>query len=390
VPKIVDFGLSKLVGQGEDPFSLTEGALVGTVQYMAPEQTLGSAMATSRSDQYALAAVLYECLAGVPPFRAPTLYELIDAVRAGNPRAPSAIERSVPPALDAVVLRAMAPDPAARFPDVRALARELLGFSDGGAAATWRRDFSGAGSGPPPQPRESGARPAATRAIPSSPAQTSASAPVSQRVRRPDAAPPLPCAPGASPFRIKGLAYRGVMRGVSKLLSGGVDQFCEALVDARLHDFVRQPFLASAWYDVLPMYPLASTLAGLLGAPFEEFVRAGIAQQARYDATHVFHRMYDGAAVEDIPVRLSRFEGQYLDFGRTDSTLEGAGRMVARLHDVPAYVAPWLATMKAAYTEEAARIVGASGAQCTALPSVPSGTRAGFPLVLVTCDMRWW
>jgi hypothetical protein len=180
------------------------------------------------------------------------------------------------------------------------------------------------------------------------------------------------------------------MRAVSKLLPGGIDGLCEALDDTRLHDFVRQPFLASAWYDVLPMYPLTSALAGLLGAPFEEFVRAGISQQARYDATHVYHRMYEGAAVDDIPSRLSRFEAQYLDFGRTDSSLEGTGRMIAHLHDVPGYVAPWLATMKAAYTEEAARIAGAAGAQCTAQPPVPSGTRAGFPLVLVTCDLRWW
>src|SRR5262249_18435067 len=152
-------------------------------------------------------------------------------VRAGNHRPPSAIERSIPRALEAIVLRAMARDPAERFPDVRSLARELLAFAEGGAAAAWQRDFSKPGGrAPSGAPRESGARPAAARAVASSsspvsaPAAPTSAPPVSQRVRRSDAPPPLPCAPGASPFRIKGLAYRGVMRAVAKLLPGGTDR----------------------------------------------------------------------------------------------------------------------------------------------------------------------
>jgi hypothetical protein len=67
----------------------------------------------------------------------------------------------------------------------------------------------------------------------------------------------------------------------------------------------------------------------------------------------------------------------------------GWGEPEDALHDSPAYVAPWLTPMKVAYAEEAARIVGAEGARCTARAPVPSGTRDGFPLVLVACDLRW-
>jgi hypothetical protein len=179
------------------------------------------------------------------------------------------------------------------------------------------------------------------------------------------------------------------MRAVRKLLPGGVDQLCEALEDARLHAFVRQPFLASAFYDLLPMYPLTANLAAVLGAPYESFLRAGIAEQARYDALRVFHRMYDGAGIDDLRTRVARFDAQYMDFGRTEATREGERRIVFRLHDAPAYVAPWLATMKAAYTEEAAHIVGAEGAHCTARGPAPSGTRDGFPLVVIESDLRW-
>ena len=180
------------------------------------------------------------------------------------------------------------------------------------------------------------------------------------------------------------------MRAVSKLVVGGIDRFCDSLEDVRLRGFVRQPFLAASLVDILPIYPLTAHLAALLSAPYKEFLRAGIPEQARYDAGHVFRRLYDGAQVDEMPARITRFEGQYYDFGRSDCTLEGPGHMVLRLHRAPAYVAPWLSTMKAAYTEEAARIIGASDAQCTARHPAPDGEHDGFPLVTIACELRWW
>jgi hypothetical protein len=176
---------------------------------------------------------------------------------------------------------------------------------------------------------------------------------------------------------------------VSRLLPGGIDQLGAAFRDARLAAFVAQPFLASGFYDVLPIYPLTATFAALLRIPFEKFLREGSFEQARYDAAHVFLRMYDGAGIDDLPERIIRFEGQYYDFGRTEVKAPASGVFVLCRHEVPEYVAPWLTSMKAGYSEEVARIVGASRPHCTALTPVPTGERSGYPLVSVMCELRW-
>jgi len=116
---------------------------------MAPEQTMGMKLTTARSDQYALAAVLYECITGQPPFSAAGFYELLEVVRTGVAPPPSQLNALLPAELDAVVMRALQRDPASRFPDVRALAMALLPFAARGVADAWRRKLgprSGAGS----------------------------------------------------------------------------------------------------------------------------------------------------------------------------------------------------------------------------------------------------
>jgi serine/threonine protein kinase len=80
LPKIVDFGLSKqLAGEGAP---LTESdTVIGTLEYMAPEQTFGTARAGAASDQYSLAAILYEMVTGHLPFRRSDARELLDLRR---------------------------------------------------------------------------------------------------------------------------------------------------------------------------------------------------------------------------------------------------------------------------------------------------------------------
>jgi hypothetical protein len=198
----------------------------------------------------------------------------------------------------------------------------------------------------------------------------------------------LPCAPGASPFHIKGLAYRGLVRAAASL-PGGLDALCEALADARLREFARQPFLASGWYDLLPILPITIAMSEMVGVPFLALVRTGTIAQVRYDALKIFHRMFDGATVEDIPARMPRFNAQYLDFGKTVVTQPEPRLIVVRLEGAPAYSAPWQGTMMAAYTEETARLTGAQGVEATVVAPIASGVQAGFPLVTLGTELRW-
>ncbi len=119
--KILDFGIAKLEG-GAD---LTQtGLLVGTVTYMSPEQASGAPV-DHRTDVWALGVLLYEMLAGRRPFRAPTDPAVVYSILHTEPQPVSELRSDVPEALEAVVRRALAKDPEARFPDMGALGAAL-------------------------------------------------------------------------------------------------------------------------------------------------------------------------------------------------------------------------------------------------------------------------
>ncbi len=127
VPKLTDFGIAKQIG--EDKNLTRTGAIIGTPAYMAPEQAEGHTRQATRSvDVYALGAVLYECLTGKPPYEAPTVLETLDLVRQGEPPSPDRLTPGLPAALVTVCLKAMAREPASRYPSAAAMAEDLSRF----------------------------------------------------------------------------------------------------------------------------------------------------------------------------------------------------------------------------------------------------------------------
>jgi hypothetical protein len=119
--KILDFGVSKVLGSEG---TLTGEGIVGTPQYMAPEQASGGQV-THVSDVYALGAIAYRCLTGRSPFKGRDLAELVYQVVHAAPMRPSALGR-VSPVIEDVLAIAMAKDPRRRFASAHAFAAAFI------------------------------------------------------------------------------------------------------------------------------------------------------------------------------------------------------------------------------------------------------------------------
>nr|HEX4318006.1 serine/threonine-protein kinase [Kofleriaceae bacterium] len=139
---VLDFGVAKIIEDPLSPSLTVTGERLGTPRYMSPEQITGGAV-SPRTDVYALGVMLYEAIAGAPPFPSDAVFALFQAHLSAEP--PPLAARGIAPRLAAVVERALAKDPARRFADAGELRRALADAA--GVAST-------AGSAPPRAPRK--------------------------------------------------------------------------------------------------------------------------------------------------------------------------------------------------------------------------------------------
>jgi hypothetical protein len=139
-PKITDFGLAKQLG--DDSGLTRSGAILGTPSYMAPEQAAGDVRSIGpAADVWALGALLYEALTGRPPFGGATAVETLDHVRHREPPPPRRLCPGLAPDLEAVVLKCLEKDPAARYARATDLADDLERWLRGEPVAAHRRGF---------------------------------------------------------------------------------------------------------------------------------------------------------------------------------------------------------------------------------------------------------
>jgi len=143
--KLLDFGLAKLADQGEPPPTPTntapltgQGMILGTVEYMAPEQLEGKP-ADARADMWALGVIVYEMVTGRRPFNATSTAGLVAAILEHDPASMTSLQPLTPPALDRFVRSCLAKDPELRLDSARAAADELRWLLAGDATPLSKR-----------------------------------------------------------------------------------------------------------------------------------------------------------------------------------------------------------------------------------------------------------
>jgi WD40 repeat protein len=121
-PRVTDFGLARRQERGQLTLS---GAIVGTPEYVAPEQARGEKALTTAVDVYGLGAVLYATLTGRPPFQGGNAFDTLTRVLGGEPAKPRQINPAVPGDLETICLKCLRKEPERRYPSAQALAEDL-------------------------------------------------------------------------------------------------------------------------------------------------------------------------------------------------------------------------------------------------------------------------
>ena len=174
--KLADFGIARLFG---DAGHTLAGTVVGTAEFMAPEQAAGQAV-DQRADLYALGLVMFAMLTGRPPFQGGDVTRVLERQRRESPPRVAMLHPGVPPELDQLIDRLLAKDPAQRPANALAVGRQLAAIAalpdaaagDAASDAAERPTAEHRASGPtlPEPPREAGAaivdHGGATRAMP--------------------------------------------------------------------------------------------------------------------------------------------------------------------------------------------------------------------------------
>ncbi|HEY3819234.1 MAG TPA: hypothetical protein VGL81_18825 [Polyangiaceae bacterium] len=198
----------------------------------------------------------------------------------------------------------------------------------------------------------------------------------------------LPFPAGTSPFRIKGVTYRGHVDYAASFIPGGERAVIDALRTPELRAFFDQRFLASSWYDAFPMVPAWQVCARLLQQNPTDFLKARTRHQALADIHGVYRFLLKLSSAESIALRGPRVLQQYFDFGVTEASVVGPGCVRAMASGIPSFLVPWFRIVTETYLLVALELAGVESPQVRRLGVTPGGEAHGLGLAVVGFEIR--
>tara|TARA_B100001750_G_scaffold244054_1_gene260555 strand:+ start:532 stop:1170 length:639 start_codon:yes stop_codon:yes gene_type:complete len=198
----------------------------------------------------------------------------------------------------------------------------------------------------------------------------------------------VPFAPGESPFRVKGIAYKGHIAYTERYVPGGMAAM-KAAMDPAAAAFFEQPLLAASMYDVFPLAQAGVACAQLTRLSFPQFLRIRSRVQAESDINGVYKFLMNLVTAEAIGQRIPKIIGQYFDFVETEITEVQPKRVVTVAHGLPEAVAPWFALVATTYFDTALKLAGSSTPRSAPELTGAMGTSHGVNTVSIRTVVTW-
>jgi len=202
-------------------------------------------------------------------------------------------------------------------------------------------------------------------------------------------AAPTRFAPGASPFRAKGVLFLGYIRYCEESVPGGFAAVRERMHEPLVQAFYAQPFIVGGLYDALPIVPLARAAALVAGIPHLEFLRGHAQWQAHRDIHGVYRLMLKLATPRQVIQALPGTAKRYFDFVRSEIRQLAPGRWEVTIHGVPAPVLLVYKAATEAFIRRALELAGAKGLRHRWVLEEPAGDVAGVPVLRLQRELSW-
>lgn len=199
-----------------------------------------------------------------------------------------------------------------------------------------------------------------------------------------------PFACGQSPFKIKGVAYRGQFDFYEDKVPGGKRAVLDAVDDKALRAFLEQPFIASASYDIFPLARLHVPTAKLMGMEPDELIVFASRYQAEYDLRGIYKVILRAFNPLQVMEKIARVSAQYFNFATViQTTSVGPQRAKISRPAYPSILVDWYRLVLLGYLPVAVARTGAKDVQME-FHGEATGTEAfGVPLVDFDVHVSW-